>query len=67
MNVSYKPLRYTLVKCDMNISELCLDLGISSTIRAKLNNDSGYVSLEIIERICLYLNEPIQNIVEITS
>lgn len=65
MDVSYKPLKITLVKLDSNITELCRNLNISTSIRAKLNNDTGYVALETIAKICVYLDVPIEEVVEI--
>ena len=67
MNVSYKPLRHTLIEKGITISRLCADLDLSTAIRSKLNKDSDYVSLNTIEKICIYLDVPIESVVEISG
>ncbi|WP_309245505.1 helix-turn-helix domain-containing protein [Virgibacillus proomii] len=62
--ISYKPLRHLLVDMDINITSLCRDLKISSTIRTKLTSDLP-VSLRTIAKICRYLDVPIEDVVEV--
>lgn len=63
--ISYKPLRHTMVDKNSNITQLCYDLSLSTSIRTKLINDSGNVSLAVIARICRHLNVPIEEVVEV--
>ncbi|MBU5266241.1 helix-turn-helix transcriptional regulator [Virgibacillus proomii] len=49
---------------DINITSLCRDLKISSTIRTKLTSDLP-VSLRTIAKICRYLDVPIEDVVEV--
>lgn len=63
--VTYKPLRHTLIEKDTNISTVCEELDISSTLRRKLNKDKDYVSLVTIVKICRHLDVPIEKVVEV--
>lgn len=67
MGVSYKPLRHTLVEKELTITKLCNDLNIAPNIRTTLNNDTGYVSLSTVEKICKYLDVPIECVVKFTE
>lgn len=64
--ISYKPLRDYLYENEIKISNLASELGISSTTATKLNKDV-HVSLETIERICLHLELPIEQVVKIVE
>lgn len=63
-NVSYQPLRITLAKKDLLISNVCLDLGLSTRTRAKLGKDE-IVSLSTVVKLCVYLDVPIESVVEV--
>lgn len=53
--ISYEPLRILLVKEKMNFAELREATGISTRASVRLNNDTGDVTLDYINRICNYL------------
>jgi DNA-binding Xre family transcriptional regulator len=61
--ISYEPLNQTLKERNMVISDLRGDILNSRTI-AKINRGES-VNLSTIEKICLYLNVPIEKVVEI--
>jgi len=60
---SYKPLEITLIKRDKLRKHLREEAGISGTTLAKMSN-GGFVSLEVIARICDYLDCRIEDVVE---
>lgn len=62
--ISYKPLFRMLLESDMSKTELGDAIGLSTATRAKLSKNE-YVSLQVIERICKYLNCRIEDVVEI--
>ena len=64
MSISYKPLWHQLVDRGMKKLEFRDYVDISTSTLAKLGKDE-YVSLEIIEKICLKLNCEIQDVVVI--
>ena len=64
--ISYKPLWHTLIEKGVRKMELVRLTGMSSGTLAKLNNDKN-VSMDVIERICLALDCPIEDVVEITK
>lgn len=66
MAISYKPLWHQMVERGMKKLEFRDFVGISSSTLAKLGKDD-YVSLEVIEKICLTLNCKIEDVVQITS
>lgn len=53
--ISYKPLKILLMRANKNTIDLINDLSISPSTLAKINNDRGYVSLEVINKIAEYL------------
>lgn len=53
--INYKPLQKLLIDRDIKKQELLKMTGISSATMAKLNTNE-YVSLEVIDKICLALN-----------
>lgn len=66
--ISYKPFRHLCVQKNVQVSDLCKELNISSTTMSKLNakkDDNEYVSLATIEKLCLYFKVGIDKIVEI--
>lgn len=60
---TYEPLRNLLEERNISFRELRRELGIHSVAAVQLNNDSGIVSLEIIDRICTYLDVPIEQVI----
>ena len=65
IKISYLPLRILLTKRNISITSIGRELGISSKIISKLNNDTDYVSLRTLVRICEHLDVPIEEVVEI--
>jgi len=63
--ISYEPLRIILVKNKITFSDLREKLGIGTNTNVKMNNDSGYVSLEVLDKICNYLSQELQRPVAI--
>ena len=64
MAISYKPLWHQMVERGMKKLEFRDFVDISSSTLAKLGKDD-YVSLEVIEKICLKLNCKIEDVVQI--
>ena len=64
MAISYKPLWHQLIDRGMKKGEFREFVDIGTTTLAKLGKDE-YVSLEIIEKICLKLDCEIQDVVVI--
>lgn len=62
--ISYRPLWHTMIDRGIKKMELVKMVGISNATLSKLNNDN-YVALEVLERICLALDCPIEAVVEI--
>lgn len=64
--ISYKPLWLTLVKQDRKKTDLVSSGVLTSATLAKMGKGNGeVVSLSVIDRICLFLDCPIQDVVEI--
>ncbi len=64
--ISYKPLRKLLIDKDMSGGELKDILKISSATMAKLNSDK-IVSLDVIDKICKYLNCNVEDVMKYES
>ena len=62
--ISYKPLFKLLLEKEMTKTQLRETVGFSTSTLAKMSKNE-YVSLEIIESICLSLNCKIEEVVEI--
>lgn len=62
--ITYRPLWHTMIDRGMRKMELAQRAGMSSATLSKLNKDQ-YVALAVIERICLVLDCPIQDVVEV--
>lgn len=62
--VTYDKLRHLLIDRKIKLSVLCKALNISRPTKSKLDNDE-IVNLEILIRICTYLNCDIGDIVSI--
>ena len=62
--LSYKPLFRLLLERDMSKTQLKNGVSLSPNVMSKLSKGE-YVSMEVIGRICKYLNCRIENVVEI--
>lgn len=62
--VSYDPLWHLLIDRKMGKLEMCRAAGIATSTLAKLGKNE-YVSLNVIERICIALDCRIEQVVEI--
>lgn len=62
--VSYKPLFKLLVERNMTKTQLREAVGFSPATLAKMSKGE-YVSLEVIENICKYLDCKIEDVIEI--
>lgn len=62
--ISYKPLFKLLLERDMTKTELREAIGFSTSTLAKMSKNE-YVSLEIIDNICLFLDCEIENVIKI--
>lgn len=63
MPFSYKPLWKKLIDLDMSKKALMQATNISKSTMDKMGR-SELVSMEIVDRICLYLNCPIEDVLE---
>ena len=62
--ISYKPMFRVLLEKDMTKTQLRQSVGFSTATLAKLSKNEC-VSLEVIVKICKYLNCRIEDIIEI--
>ncbi len=62
--ISYKPFFRLLLERDMKRSELVEEKFLSSSTITKLGKNE-YVALDVIEKLCVRFNVPIQEIVEV--
>lgn len=64
--ITYKPLRITLAEKDMALKELQIDGGgvLNKRIVSKLRHDLP-MNINSIRKVCLFLNVPIEKVVEI--
>lgn len=62
--ISYKPLFRTIKEKGVGLTELGIGIGISSTVTAKFDKNEN-VSLDTISKICIYLDVPIEQVVEV--
>lgn len=60
---SYKPLLKTLIDKDKKKQNLKEDLGFSPATLAKISRNE-YVSMEVLDKICSYLECEIQDVIE---
>lgn len=66
MSVSYKKLWKLLIDKEINKTNIREVTGISPSTIAKMNKNE-YVSLEVLDKICTYLECDIGDIMEITN
>lgn len=62
--ISYKPLFKLLLERDMTKTQLRESMGFSTSTLAKMSKNE-YVSLEIIDNICIFLNCKIEEVIEV--
>ena len=62
--ISYKPLFVTLAKKCMTKSDLRIALNMVSGTIAKMAKNQ-YISLENIDKICLYLDCKVEDVIEV--
>lgn len=60
---TYEPLRRLLEERNIPFRELRREANVHSVAAVHLKNDTGLVSLEILDSICNYLNVPIEQVV----
>ena len=63
MSFSYKPLWKLLIDKGLTKEQLRKEIGLSSSTMAKMPNGQ-YVAMEVLNRICEFLNSKIENIVQ---
>lgn len=66
LKISYMPLEITLVKRRLKKADLKRDLRISPSTLAKMSRGE-YVALEIIVRICDYLECNVEDVIEVVE
>lgn len=66
MGVSFKPLWKTLIDHDLKKGQLKDKAGIASSTVSRMSRNE-YVSLEVIEKICLALNCEMTDVLEFTK
>lgn len=66
MGLSYKKLWKLLIDKGLNKSDLCEHTGISRSTLAKLN-DGENINTDTLEKICIYLNCDISDVVEMEA
>ena len=59
---SYKPLLHTMIEKDITKTQLCRMLGCSKATIAKISKNE-YVSMEILDQICILLNCRIEDVI----
>lgn len=62
--VSFRPLRVTIAKKGLKMTHLA-DKGLFSRSTMVVMNRDDYVSMEVVARICRYLDVPIEEVVEV--
>ena len=66
MAINYTPLWVTMAERNLKKKDLQEQLKISSATIAKMTKND-YVALEVVERICIYLNIPVEKVVSIDN
>ena len=64
MAISYKRLWKLLIDKDMKKGELCSKAGISTASITKMGRN-GYVTTEVLDKICIALDCNIEDVMEI--
>lgn len=60
---SYKPLKVLMINKDVSASTLRSETGIAPSTYTKINKDE-WVALDVIAKICAFLDCRIENVVE---
>lgn len=60
---SYKPLLHTLIEKEISKTQLCQMLGCSKATIAKISKNQ-YISMEVLDRICILLDCKIEDVIE---
>ncbi|MEH6941633.1 helix-turn-helix domain-containing protein [Bacillus sp. JJ722] len=63
--IDFSPLHETLKRKDMKISDLRGIIGSSKTV-TRINQNKS-VRLDTVDKLCVYLDVPIQDVVRITK
>lgn len=63
MGISYGPLARTLHNLGKTRHDLQKDIGLSAATVTKIGKNQ-YVALEVIDKICFYLNCDIEDVIE---
>lgn len=66
MGVSYKSLWKLLIDRDMTKGKLSSEAGIATSTISRMSRNE-YVSLEVLEKICIALNCELADIIEINK
>lgn len=64
--LNYRPLFISLAEKGIQITDLKESVGVSSSTLAKFRKNE-YVSLRVIETICLHYDLPIEKVVQINN
>ena len=64
--ISFEPLRIEMVKRKLQWKDIVTGSGVSYYSTRKLKND-GYVELQTLEKICIYLDVQLSDICKITK
>ncbi len=62
--ISYSPLFKTMNEKNIRLTDIEKSIGISSKVTAKFRKNEN-VSLETLSKICVYLDVPIEEVVEV--
>jgi putative transcriptional regulator len=62
--IGYGPLRALMARRKITFETLREDIKMGPNAAVKLKNDSGYVALEVIDRICNYFQCPLNEVME---
>ena len=65
--ISYKPLKKLLIDYDIKTIDLINDKILTPTNSVYINNDTGYINLRTINRLCNYLSDRISKDVLISD
>ena len=62
--ISYKPLKVTLAEKEISRKELAKACGISTMTMARIDK-GAQIGLNILDKVCQYLQVPLDKVVEI--
>ena len=61
--ISYRPLRIYCMDNKLKLSNVLKECGLSTRLATKINNDEN-MELKTLEKVCLYLDIPMECAVE---